>query len=188
MIREEHDASEAEYEEALRLYEEIGDAHAVGRTRLIMGRVLELRGECERAERLMRESIRILKPLGERGFLCEAQRRLAQLLVRRGKLEEAEALALSARETVGPEDVASVISTTTALGVVRAAQGRDEEAEALHREAVRLSEGFKLFAIEPLKTLAQFLRERGRADEAAPFEERWAELSPAEAKSAARIA
>ena len=188
MIREEHEASEAEYEEALRLYEEIGDAHAVGRTRLMLGRVYELRGECERAERLMRDSIRILKPLGERGFLCEAQRRLAQLLVRRGKLEEAEALALSARETVGPEDVASVISTTTALGVVRAAQGRDDEAEALHREAVQLSEGFKLFAIEPLKTLAQFLRERGRVDEAAPFEERWAELSPAEAKSAARMA
>ena len=136
----------------------------------------------------MRESIRILKPLGERGFLCEAQRRLAQLLVGRGRLEEAETLAQSARDTVGSEDVASVISTTMALGVVRAAQGRDDEAEALLREAVGMSNGFKLFAIEPLKVLAQFLRERGRLDEAAPFEERWAELSPAEAKSAARMA
>ena len=74
-----------------------------------------------------------------------------------------------------------------ALGIVRAAQGRDDEAEKLLREAVRASDGFKLFAIDPLKTLAQFLRVRDRAEEAAPFEERWAELSPAEAKSAARV-
>ena len=81
-----------------------------------------------------------------------------------------------------------MISTTMALGLVRAAQGRDDEAEKLLREAVGASDGFKLFAIEPLKELAQFLRDRGRPEEAAPFEERWAELSPVEAKSAARMA
>jgi class 3 adenylate cyclase/tetratricopeptide (TPR) repeat protein len=182
LIREERSTAESEWEEAARLYEEIGDAHAVGKTKMMLGRVTEMRGEIDHAERLTREAIRILKPIGERGFLCEAQRRLAQLLVTRGRLEEAEALALAARETVGPEDVASVISTTMTLGVVRAAQGRDPEAEALLREAVEASDGFKLFAIEPLKTLAQFLRERDRLDDAAPFEERWAELSPAEAK------
>jgi hypothetical protein len=95
---------------------------------------------------------------------------------------------VKARETVGPEDATSLITTTMALGIVRAAQGRDDEAEALLREAVADARGFKLFAIEPLKNLAQFLRERGRLEEAAPFEARWAELSPAEAKSAARIA
>jgi tetratricopeptide (TPR) repeat protein len=155
---------------------------------MMLGRIAERRGADDGAERLLRESIRILKPLGDRGVLCEVQRRLAQLLVKRGALDEAERLALKARETVGPQDVTSLVTTTMALGVVRAAQGRDEEAEALLREAVDDARGFKLFAIEPLKTLAQFLRERERLDEAAPFEARWAELSPAEAKSAARIA
>ncbi|HEX6702361.1 MAG TPA: AAA family ATPase [Gaiellaceae bacterium] len=188
LIREEREEAEVDYAEAVRLYEEIADAQALGRTKMMLGRVSELQGDTKAAERLMRESIRILRPLGERGFLCEAQRRLAQLLIGRGHLEEAEALALSARDTVGPEDVASLISTTMVLGIVRAAQGRDAEAEALLHEALAASNGSKLFAIEPLKTLAQFLRDRGRPEDAAPFEERWAELSPAEAKSVAPTA
>jgi class 3 adenylate cyclase/tetratricopeptide (TPR) repeat protein len=188
LIREEVDEAEAKYSEAERLYGEIGVAQAIGHTKMMLGRVVERRGDDDAAERLLRESIRILTPLGDRGVLCEAQRRLAELLVRRGRLDEAERLALKARETVGPEDVTSLITTTMALGIVRAAQGRDEEAEELLRKAVADARGFKLFAIEPLKTLAQFLRERGRADEASPFEARWAELSPAEAKRAAPIA
>src|SRR5439155_9774552 len=103
------------------------------------------------------------------------------------RIDEAERLALKARETVGREDVTSLITTAMALGVVRAAQGRDEEAEALLRKAVEDTRPFKLLAIEPLKALAQFLRDRGRLEEAAPFEARWAELSPAEAKMGAGI-
>jgi tetratricopeptide (TPR) repeat protein len=155
---------------------------------MMLGRIAMLRGDDALGERLYREAIRSLKAVEDRAFLCEAQRRLAQLLLKRGRVEEAEALAVSARETVGPEDAASVVTTKMALGTVRAAQGRDDEAEELLREAVAASDGLKLFAIEPLKTLVQFLRERGRLEEAAPFEERWAELSPVEAKSAARMA
>jgi tetratricopeptide (TPR) repeat protein len=188
MIRDELDAAAADYEEAARLFDEIADAQSAAHSRMMLGRIAMKRGDDALAERLYREAIRSLKAVGDRAFLCEAQRRLAQLLLARGRLEEAEALAVSARETVGPEDAASVVTTTMALGIVRAAQGRDDEAEALLRSAVGSADGMKLFAIEPLKTLAQFLRERGRLDEAAPFEERWAELSPVEAKSAARIA
>jgi hypothetical protein len=64
-----------------------------------------------------------------------------------------------------------------ALGIVRAAQGRDEEAETLLREALEILAGteFRQVELAPLKHLAHFLRERGREDEAAPFEERHAE-------------
>ena len=41
----------------------------------------------------------------------------------------------AARETVGPHDVTSLATTAMSLGLVRAAQGRDEEAEELLREA-----------------------------------------------------
>jgi class 3 adenylate cyclase len=188
MIRDELDAAAVDYEEAARLFAEIADAQSAAHSRMMLGRVAMRRGDDALAERLYREAIRNLKAVGDRAFLCEAQRRLAQLLLARGRIEEAEALAVSARETVGPEDAASVVTTKMALGTVRAAQGRDDEAEELLREAVAASDGLKLFAIEPLKTLAQFLRDRGRVEEAAPFEERWAELSPVEAKSAARMA
>ena len=102
-----------------------------------LGRIAQRRGDLEEAERLFRDAIRILKPLGERGHLCENQRMLAQVLVERGKLDEAERVALEARETVGPEDAVSQLTTAMALGVVRAAQGRDEEAERLLRVSCR---------------------------------------------------
>jgi Tetratricopeptide repeat len=68
-----------------------------------------------------------------------------------------------------------------ALGMVRAAQGRDEEAEALLREAVEILDGTELllFSVEPLEMLVQFLRERGRDAEAVPFARRLLELAPA---------
>jgi tetratricopeptide (TPR) repeat protein len=75
-----------------------------------------------------------------------------------------------------------------AVGVVRAAQGRYDEAEELLRVSLGEAEEteYRRLQREPLRYLAQFLRERGRDDEAAVFEERLAELVPA--SSTARIA
>jgi len=188
LLREEIDEAEVAYSESRRLFDELGVAQYAAHARMMLARVAERRGDDITAERLYRESMRILLPMGDRAFLCEVERRLAQLLVRTGRVEEAERLALSALETVGAEDATSLITTTLALGVVRAAQGRDEEAEQLMREAVDAAASFKLFAIEPLWTFSQFLKERGREEEAAPYEARWAELSPTMAKRAARIA
>ena len=67
-----------------------------------------------------------------------------------------------------------------ALGIVRAAQGRDEDAEALLREAVAVVDGKPLLLIrrELVTALARFLRERDRIDEAEEYE---AELADYEA-------
>jgi ATP/maltotriose-dependent transcriptional regulator MalT len=131
-------------------------------------------GDVDRAERLVREAIRMLKPLGDRAFLCESQRLLAEILVRRGRVDEAERYALEAMQTVGPQDVTSLATTRMALGLVRAAQGRDEEAEALLREAVELgadrAPGWIHHAL--VRALADFLRTRGRPKEAAEAEAR----------------
>ena len=110
-------------------------------------------------------------------------------MVERGHLVEAERLALAARETVGPQDVTSLSTTTMALGLVRAAQERYDEAETLLREAYELIEptDHRHHQSEALDALAQFLRDRGRDDEAADFEARRDELL-AEASSTAPIA
>jgi tetratricopeptide (TPR) repeat protein len=137
-----------------------------------MGRLLARRGDVREGERLFREALRILQPLEDRGTLCESERSLAQLLVQRGKLEEAERLALEARKTVGPQDESSRATTRMALGLVRAAQARDEEAEKLLREALAIAveTDFTYVRFEVLNALAAFLRDRGRTDEAEPLE------------------
>ena len=80
--------------------------------------------------------------------------------------------------TVGPEDRVSLSTTKLALGIIRAAQGRDEEAEELMREAVDGLEMFQYYAaeLEALSVLSGFLRSRGREDEAAGLDERKADL------------
>jgi tetratricopeptide (TPR) repeat protein len=143
-----------------------------------IGSLVAKRGEIAEAERLFRESIGILKPLEDRGTLCEVQRSLAEILLQQGKIDAAEVYALKAVETVGPQDVSSQSTTRKTLAMVRAAQGRDDEAEALFQEAIEILERseYTRFLTEPLKAIVQFFEERGRVEEAAAFEERLAEL------------
>jgi class 3 adenylate cyclase/tetratricopeptide (TPR) repeat protein len=179
--------AEAAYTVARDLYAEIGLTSTEATMILHLGRLAEAQGDDECAEKHMRDAIRMFKGLRDRAHLCEAQRSLAQLLAKHGKLEEAERLALEARESVGTEDRMSISTTRLALGVVRAAQGRDAEAEELLRAAVDGLEAFQMYSPEreALRLFCQFLRERGRDDEAAAVEERLVELL---ARSTAPIA
>ena len=72
----------------------------------------------------------------------------------------------------------SASTTRLALGLVRAAQGRDDEAERLLREADEILRptGFRRHRIAPLEALAAFLRSRDRDDEAVEVEEALGEL------------
>jgi len=171
--------------EAARLFEESRGLFAETGTRLPYARATNSvalvrwrEGDLVRAERLYREAIKLLSSLEDRGSLCESQRQLAQVLLEQGRVDEAERFALASRETVGAQDVVSQATTRMALGLVRAAQGRDEEAETLLREAVEVSAEVDHVHVECNSTLAlvRFLRERGRDDEAAPYEARLAEV------------
>jgi class 3 adenylate cyclase/tetratricopeptide (TPR) repeat protein len=188
LYRRELDAAETALEAARDHLAEAGAAWSVGRTIMFSAWVARHKGEPARAERLFRESIRILAPLEDRATLCESQRGLAELLVTQGRVDEAERFVLAARETVGPQDVTSLSTTTMTLGLVRAAQGRDDEAEPLLREAYdMLASEHRLHRRDALAALAQFLRDRGREDEAAELDTRRERLL-SDAESAARIA
>ena len=182
--------AEAAFEVSRGLFAEAGDTVHLAAVLNSLASVALRVGDAKRSEQLLREAIRLLKPLGDRGTIVESQRRLAEVLVAAGKVEEAERYALEAYRTVGPQDLSSRATTRMALGVVRGAQGRDEEAEALLREAVDIYEETDLrrWQIEPLARLVRFLLDRGREDEAAVYERRMAELSAAAPESAARIA
>jgi tetratricopeptide (TPR) repeat protein len=180
--RGELDEAESVLDESIALLIEADAAWSVGRAMNYAAWAAWRKGKHARAEKLFRESIRILKPIEDRTTLCESQRGLAELLVDLGRIDEAETFALAGRETVGPHDAASIASTTAALAVVRAAQGREDEAEQLFREALEGLEGtgFKRNQLELTGRLASFLRERGRADEAGAYEAPPAEPTPAQ--------
>jgi class 3 adenylate cyclase/tetratricopeptide (TPR) repeat protein len=180
-LQGDREAATAGYAEARAVYEEVGAGSALDATlKLHQARTLMDAGDLEQAEQLLRDSVRVLKRIGDRAHLCEAQRWLAQLLVRRGRLEEAERFALEARETVGPEDRLSVSTTAYALGVVRLAQGREEEADALFCDALEGLQRYGMRSAEQLtvRDLVGLMRERGREAEAARYEERLAGLAP----------
>jgi class 3 adenylate cyclase/tetratricopeptide (TPR) repeat protein len=164
--------AETLFDQARVLFVESGAALTLARTlNWLAITVWEMR-DLRRAEEILLEAIRILKPLQDRGTLVESQRMLAQILLEQGRLDEAERSALEARETVGAKDVSSGSTTLHALGLVRAAQGRDEEAERLLREAIVILQptGFRRHQIGQLKALAQFLRDRDREDDAREVE------------------
>jgi ATP/maltotriose-dependent transcriptional regulator MalT len=188
MVKGELDAAETVFEDLRTTSAELGlDGFAVGAI-VKLGRLARARGDHKRAERLLREAVRTHTSRGDRAVLPEVQAALAQVLIDVGKLEEAERLAVEARSSVVREDPLAVIATTSTLGAVRAAQGRDVEAEELLRSAFELAQetDFRVCELAPLEYLVAFLRDRGRTDEAAQYEERLAELSPSE--TAARVA
>jgi class 3 adenylate cyclase/tetratricopeptide (TPR) repeat protein len=168
------------YTKALELYREVASVSDIAWTSRHLGIVAWETGDSEKAEKLLRESIRLLAPMRERGTLCESQRYLAQLLLEQGRVDEAEKYALAARETVSAEDTVSRATTRVALGQVRAAQGRHEEAEVLFREAFEIvSDGEHCrILLDVLPPYAEFLRALGRSDEAAELEARLAARVP----------
>ncbi len=186
MVKGELDAAETVFEEVRTTASELGLGSSEAYALLKLAKVARIRGDHKRAEKLGRESVRLTMARGDRGLLPEFQACLAYTLVEVGKLEEAERLAREAREGVVTEDPLGIVTTTTALGAVRAAQGREDEALELLRAAIQLARDtdLKVYELAPLKLVAEILRERGLNDEAAEYESRLLELSPSEAAAA----
>jgi ATP/maltotriose-dependent transcriptional regulator MalT len=168
-------------QEARSLFSEIGESWMLGRTMNTLAWAAEQQGDLRQSERLLREAISVLKRLEDRGTLCESQRALAEVLVRKGSIDEAERLALEALETVGEHDLSSRATTSMTMALVRAAQGRDREAEVLLDESLAMIEPTDFRGLEAwiISRLEEFLRERGRDEEADVYARRLAELSPA---------
>ena len=91
-------------------------------------------GESAKAMELYR---RVAPLLAEHiGYLPEVERRMAHALLDMGDIGEAETMALQAVAHTVEDDWATVASRAKTLGLVRAAQGRNDEAEALLRDAI----------------------------------------------------
>jgi class 3 adenylate cyclase/tetratricopeptide (TPR) repeat protein len=178
--------AEAAFTAARDLYAELGNKQSEAHMTMQIARRAAAQGDLARAEKMLLEAVRTMKGLNDRARLCEAQRSLAELYVLTGQLDEAERYALQARESVGPDDRVSISTTKLSLGLVRAAQGRQEEAAELMREAIDEMRRNDQRAMErwALGHAVAFHRAGGREDAALHYEERLGELMPSTAPMA----
>lgn len=100
------------------------------------------------------------------GYRAETQRRVAQALVELGDIDRAAALAEEAVELVSRDDSFTIGSTALALGKVRQAQGRYEEAEEQLRKAVEIVDTTDFNSYFMYTSLAELLYLLGRGGEA----------------------
>jgi len=165
-------AAAAALVEARSLYLDVGASGDAAWCGLMLGWIGLVDGLAEHAEKEFREAARVFQGNEEHSRLSEAHRALAEALLVTGRIEEADRFATLARSEVTRHDLTSQSSTMTTLGLVRAAQGCDDEAETLLRDALVLLDGsdYRLLEAEARVGLARFLRARGRLDEAAEVE------------------
>jgi tetratricopeptide (TPR) repeat protein len=136
----ESDEAERYLSEALATFDEIGAAGRHGWTLSNLAGVYRQRGDLPRAEKTFREAVRRLRRTHEQGFLVEAERGLAEVLVERGRVDEADRLIAEAQRRVAREDVWTGASILHARGLVQAAHGRRDEAEAAFTAALEIVE------------------------------------------------
>jgi tetratricopeptide (TPR) repeat protein len=188
-IKGELDAAETVYEEVRQSATELGIEPTIVAALMRLGGIATKRRDFKRSEKLFREAVRITESRGDRGILSDLQASLARALAEQGKVDEAERLALAVQENPRSDEPHHEVTFNVTLAAVRAAQGRDDEAELLYREAIAgVSDGFPALELEILEDLLEFYRSRGRTEDAAACEERIAELLPSEPVRTQRIA
>jgi len=188
-VKGELDAAETLLDEVRTTSAELGVEPVAAAALAKLAWIATQRDDHRRAEKLFREALQIVATRGDRGALPTYQGGLAATLTDVGKVDEAERLALEARAGAAPQDVDAQVEATLALAAVRAAQGRDGEAEELFHVTLALARdsGFPILEIDPLERFVRFLHDRGRDAEASPYEARLLELVPPPS-STARIA
>ena len=126
--------------EALDVLRETGGAGRYGWALSNLAGVYEERGDIARAEKTFREAVGVLRRTHEQGYLVEAERGLAEVLAKQGKIDEADRIVAAVQRRVGREDVWTQASILHATGIVRAAQGRTDEALAAFSAALEIIE------------------------------------------------
>ena len=164
--REDHAATRLLFEQALPLFDELGDAHAAARVRMNLGLVAAWEGDLERSRTLSEEALRAFEELGDEEYATASIRNLAVAAERLGDLARARALYEEAlRRARATGHVYLEAQLQGSLGELAAVEHRVEEAVPLLRESMRLS--FELTAPDQIASnLCLFARVLALTDRA----------------------
>ncbi len=143
--------------------EELGDFAEAYASEAFLGDMAFARGETHKALEHFDRALPFVKD--HAGYRPEMERRLARAHLELGDLEAAVRHAELAIQMVVPDDMFTLASTRTDLGMVREKQGRLDEAEALLREAIEILARTEYNGWEQHMWLAAFLLRQGRQDD-----------------------
>jgi tetratricopeptide (TPR) repeat protein len=125
-------------DEAIRFYQEVGDAHRIGRSLINKATILEEQGEYAKAISLLRESEPLVDPQREPRLAFCLRKNLVVLLTSAGRLAEAESLLPEVRRLVDAEhNPLDLVRLAWAEGRIALGLGRLGPAEAAFRDAQR---------------------------------------------------
>jgi len=119
------------------------------------------------ADAVLEDALKRSEESGELWNRCELFAKRGVVAVRSGDLEAAERYVRRSLETALPGDVSGAVESSWALAELRAAQGRDDEAEAAYGRIMALSADYYDVLEEVDFSFVRFLISRGRGGEAA---------------------
>jgi tetratricopeptide (TPR) repeat protein len=134
------DEARAMFQEAERLYDELGAPRIKITSSQVVAETLRLEGWLDEAERVLREMNDAYDAIGETGFNSTVCGVLAHVLCDQGRLDEAEGYIVRSREMAAEDDFASQAEWRTAEARVLTNRGRSEEALELVDQAIAIAE------------------------------------------------
>ncbi|HVS49963.1 MAG TPA: adenylate/guanylate cyclase domain-containing protein [Candidatus Dormibacteraeota bacterium] len=134
----------------------------------VMSYALQLQHSYVEMARVLGQAVELSESSGERYNRAEVLGRRARAAVELGDIETAERFIKGALEVLRPEDVTGTCEVYDHLGVLRAAQGRDAEAESALRHSVEvvINTPYHWPLASAMVDLARFLAQRDRFEEA----------------------
>jgi tetratricopeptide (TPR) repeat protein len=151
-----------------RTYAELGQKARLARLTAVGTRIELLAGDRAAAERELRAAYAIYEASGERAYLAAVSASLARLLCELGRYDEAGQLAEIAERTAARGDLTTQVRRRAAQAKVLAQRGALDEAEALARAAVTLTDGteFPDWRADTLLDLSEVLRSAEHTEQA----------------------
>jgi tetratricopeptide (TPR) repeat protein len=131
------DSAEEQVTQALAVFEQLGRAQDIARTKRNLGRIFQERGELEQAEQLLREALAFYQSIGDERHIYLTTTNLADVFLQRGDLDTAwvlcDSVLTSARQFGDPERIAHLLKV---LGGVARQRGNPQRAKQFWEEAL----------------------------------------------------